>query len=106
VKKHTGIKVWYVLCGTSGKKVEWGWLVGKGPGNGKVEILSVNGCLGYNDADSTFFTKQGAIQNWRYHSKAETLEHVAVLEQTAEELQAKAERLRKTIRLTKPWQDL
>lgn len=103
---HTGIKVWYVMCGTKCQEVCWTYLTGKQISKTAIETVDPNGCLGYCSLDSIFFTRQCAVDNWRYHSKAENLEHVAVLELTAEDLLKKAEKIKKKLRTTKPWQDL
>lgn len=105
--EHTGIKVWYVICGTHGKRVEWSWLIGPGAGcEHDVYLVDSKGRRGTNSKDSTFFTKQTAIDNWRYHSKAEDDDHLDTVVDIANGMIEAAEAKRKTLRPTKPWQDL
>ncbi len=103
---HTGIKVWYVMCGTKGKEVEWAYLTGKQISDTRIETVDKNGCIGHCIRDSTFFTRQCAIDNWRYHSKAETEEHATLLDLIGDQLKRHAHQARKNLRPTKPWQDL
>lgn len=105
--EHTGIKVWYVLCGTECKMVEWSWLIGpvKGYPNG-LHMVDARGNRGNNPKSSTFFTRKAAIDDWRYHSKAEDAEHLDLIETIAEGMIKASGEARKKLRSTKPWQDL
>lgn len=103
--EHTGIKVWYVMCGTQGKKVEWAWLVGP-VSPARLDVVCPNGARGCAGVDDAFFTKQAAIDNWRYHSKAEDREHLKLIKIIAEGMIKSAEEAETKLRPTKPWQEL
>lgn len=94
---HTGIKVWYVMCGTKGKRIESAWLVGRGPDN-RIEIMSQNGSRGWCDVKSIFFTRAAASNDWRRRAAAETTEHADALIAVADELYNKADRIRASAR--------
>lgn len=105
--EHTGIKVWYVLCGTKGKRVEWAWLIRRvnGTSNALV-VVDSKGVCGHAGKDGTFFTRECAVDNWRYHSKAEEAEHLKLIKIVAEGMIKSAEEAEAKLRPTKPWQDL
>lgn len=102
---HTGIKVWYVMCGTEGKQVEWAWLVGPGPDN-RIEVLSATGGRGWCTAKTIFFTRVAAVNDWRRRAAAETTEHADALIAVADELYHKADRIRTMARPVGPFHDL
>jgi hypothetical protein len=105
--EHTGIKVWYVLCGTKGKKVEWAWLVGPVSGTSDaLVVVDARGHVGHAGKDGAFFTREAAVDNWRYHSKAEEAEHLKLIKIIAEGMIKSAEEAETKLRPTKPWQDL
>jgi len=98
-------KVYYVMCGTGGE-VEWGWMLGSSGDHISIGDPKTKKLTGYNPKSTTFFTKQQAIDDWKWRSGAETSEHADILQREGEKLVAAAENLRDKLRIKGDWRDL
>lgn len=99
-------KVYYMMCGTNGKKVEFSYLLRTDNKNAYFCDPKTGEENGHSDLKSCFFTPEHAINDWRMRSSAETTEHIDILKNVGEELIHRAEKMRINARTIGAWQDL
>lgn len=103
---HGALKVYYVMCSTQGKTVEWRYARNIVPSKDEVLLWNDTGTEagGWMSLKHCFLTERQAREDWRRRADAETKEHIDILKAAGQSLIDKADRIK--VREQCHWSDL